>query len=246
MIFSKIVILLLLSNIVIIISKLGLSTGILIVSSTVLVILFLAYNINPANHKTDTKKLKIIIGGCELLKSSVIVFITQVLVYLYLYIFSNISVNPGTTLINTIVGLAVILVIMWNGIIRIVSTSTQLGFLLRISLLIVWWIPLVNIIVILKCCSVVNREFKHEMAKVELNNVRKEKEVCKTKYPILMVHGIFWRDWQFFNYWGRISGELIKNGAVVYYGNQQSAACMEICAQELKDQILNIIDKEKC
>jgi triacylglycerol lipase len=82
--------------------------------------------------------------------------------------------------------------------------------------------------------------------KFELDNQRIESEICKTKYPILLIHGIFWRDWRFFNYWGRIPRELIKNGATIYYGNQQSATSMEICGNEIKQQIFKIIQKEKC
>jgi triacylglycerol lipase len=38
----------------------------------------------------------------------------------------------------------------------------------------------------------------------------------------------------------------MKNGATIYYGNQHSATSMEICANELKEQILKIIEDEKC
>lgn len=239
-------VILLLFNILILKSKYGFSAAVFIISIAILILLFLLFNINPGKYKAASKRLKIMAGGSDLLKISIVVFLAEILIYLYLYIFSKTSVSPGVAIVNTVVGIIVLLILMWNGIIRILSTSTQLGFFMRIMLIIVWWVPLVNIFVILKCCSVVNREYKYEMAKIELNNVRKEKEVCKTRYPILMVHGIFWRDWQFFNYWGRISSELIKNGAVVYYGNQQSATEMEVCAKELKEQILSIVEKEKC
>lgn len=103
-----------------------------------------------------------------------------------------------------------------------------------------------NIIIFVRTCRVARREYLFEVSKIELNSQRAENEVCKTKYPILMVHGIFWRDWQFFNYWGRIPKELIRNGATIYYGNQHSSATMDVCGNELKEQILDIIEKEKC
>jgi triacylglycerol lipase len=127
-----------------------------------------------------------------------------------------------------------------------IATSSQVGIVLKISLFFTWWIPILNVILLWKCCHIVRREYTFEILKIELNNQRKESEICKTKYPILLVHGIFWRDWQLFNYWGRIPRELVKNGATIYYGNQQSATSMEICANELKEQILKIIEKEKC
>jgi triacylglycerol lipase len=105
---------------------------------------------------------------------------------------------------------------------------------------------LLNIFVCWHCCRVAKHEHLFILYKAELNESRKDSDVCKMKYPLLMVHGIFWRDWQIFNYWGRISKELLRNGAVVYYGNQQSAAPMEIGAAELKEQILLILEKEHC
>ncbi len=65
----------------------------------------------------------------------------------------------------------------------------------------------------------------------------KENEICKTKYPILMVHGIFFRDWQVINYWGRVPNELIRNGAEVYYGKQQSANKVSVSATEVAERI---------
>lgn len=61
-----------------------------------------------------------------------------------------------------------------------------------------------------------------------------------------MVHGIFFRDWQLINYWGRIPKELTRNGAVLYYGEQQSSAAVAESAAELRDQIQKIIAETGC
>ena len=66
---------------------------------------------------------------------------------------------------------------------------------------------------------------------------RKENEICKTKYPILMVHGIFFRDWQVINHWGRVPTNLLGNGAEVYYGKQQSANKVSVSATEVAERI---------
>lgn len=47
---------------------------------------------------------------------------------------------------------------------------------------------------------------------------------CETKFPILLVHGIGFRDNQLLNYWGRIPEALKKEGATIYYGGQDSWA----------------------
>ena len=79
-----------------------------------------------------------------------------------------------------------------------------------------------------------------EIGKDQYNKQRKCQQVCATKYPILMVHGVFFRDNKIFNYWGRIPGELKANGAQVFYGNQPSAATIAHCAEDLKERILEI------
>jgi triacylglycerol lipase len=58
-----------------------------------------------------------------------------------------------------------------------------------------------------------------------------------------LVHGVFFRDSKFFNYWGRIPKELETNGATIYYGNHPSAASVAESAQFLKERILQILEK---
>ena len=240
------VFLLLLSNLFLITNVFSLMPIYTVFFVTVLILFFIIFNINPISVKEIPLKLKIMAGGYSLLISTIAVFFAELLLYLYLYIVSDQTISTMTSINNAIVCLIILFILMWNGLIRIICTSRQLSVLMKILIFFVWWIPLVNLIVLLNCCNMIRREYNFELTKIERNNSRKENEECKTKYPILLVHGIFWRDWKLFNYWGRIPSELIKNGATVYYGNQQSAAPMELCAKELKTQILNILAKENC
>ncbi len=43
---------------------------------------------------------------------------------------------------------------------------------------------------------------------------------CRTRYPVVLVHGAGFRDLKWPVYWGRIPNALIRNGASVYYGLQ--------------------------
>ena len=61
-----------------------------------------------------------------------------------------------------------------------------------------------------------------------------------------MVHGVFFRDFQYFNYWGRIPTALETNGARIFYGNHQSAASIEDSAHEISERILNIVSETGC
>ncbi|MBN1698089.1 MAG: hypothetical protein JW881_11295 [Spirochaetales bacterium] len=71
--------------------------------------------------------------------------------------------------------------------------------------------------------------------------------VCKTRYPILMVHGIAYRDdLPLLKYWGRIPGLLRRSGAEVFFGNSESWGSYEKNAELLCGRIGDIVGKTKC
>lgn len=129
------------------------------------------------------------------------------------------------------------------GMIRTAIGSKQTKLLDYVLMLVFLWIPPINVILVFRFYKKARREYCFEAAKAELDNARAENEICKTKYPILMVHGVFFRDWQLFNYWGRVPAALIRNGAEVYYGEQQSARSIADSAAELKETILKVIEE---
>ena len=57
------------------------------------------------------------------------------------------------------------------------------------------------------------------------------------KYPILLVHGMGFRDRKHLNYWGRIPSVLEQEGASVYYGLQDSNGSVEGNAVVLAERI---------
>lgn len=87
----------------------------------------------------------------------------------------------------------------------------------------------------------IRRKCARGLARLERKPVQPENQDCRTKYPIVLVHGIFFRDWQYRNYWGRIPQALEKCGAQLYYGGQQSAAPVAVSAAELRDHIQEIL-----
>lgn len=132
-------------------------------------------------------------------------------------------------------------VVFWNGMIRVYLSSTQIGIKWRVIGLLCGWIPIVNLIVLNQLIHLSSSEAAFENQKLVSNMKRSGEMLCDTKYPILMVHGVFFRDFRYFNYWGRIPGELKKNGARIYYGNHQSAAAVADSGDELKKRILEIL-----
>ncbi len=136
--------------------------------------------------------------------------------------------------------------VFWTGIIMVYLTSIQLGVKMRVIGILCGWIPVVHIFVLVMIIGITAGEAIFEKRKLALNRSRATEQVCRTKYPLLLVHGVFFRDFKFLNYWGRIPGELEQNGATVYYGNHQSAASVMDSAEELARRIDEITQKTGC
>ncbi len=115
--------------------------------------------------------------------------------------------------------------------------------------ILVWtfmWIPVVNFGLALYVRGLAKQEIDHTLHKIRLDQVRVEKQICSTRYPLLLVHGVGFRDFHYFNYWGRIPRELVRNGAKVYYGHQEAWGTVEDNGQILKDKIMEILKDTGC
>ena len=134
-------------------------------------------------------------------------------------------------------------VVFWVGIIIVYISSRQLGFKIRLWGILLGMIPIANLVMLFIILHVTGKEAKTELQKCRLNESRRDAKICQTKYPLLLVHGVFFRDFKHFNYWGRIPDELIKNGASVFYGNHSSAASVDDSAKELEKRILQIVQE---
>ena len=211
---------------------------------------FLYFNVRPIPKEETTKRLWYLASGCELLRLFVISAAVTTAAQLCFLLSWRSGRLAGITLPTVIAGVlwAVLIeaVLFWNGMIRVYLTSVQLGVRTRILAAMVWWIPGVNIWYLAKIIRLTGREAEFETEKWELDEVRAESEVCRTNYPILLVHGVFFRDFKYLNYWGRVPRELKRNGAQVFYGQQQSAASVEDSGRELADRIRAIMEETGC
>lgn len=70
--------------------------------------------------------------------------------------------------------------------------------------------------------------------------------MCDTKYPILMIHGIGFRDFRLFNYWGRIPRQLKRLGAKIYYANQEALGTIEYNGEDIRKRIFEILEENDC
>ena len=198
----------------------------------------------PKDSVGTAARFRIMMGGRRIfLVSLAAVFLQMPLVTLG-WIFRNALQLGRRALIVDLVLTAVLTgFFLLNGAVRIFLTSRRLGIVFRFVILFGFWIPVVNIIIGLYACGIVKREYAHEVQKAALQSVRAESRLCATKYPLLLLHGVGFRDYKYINYWGRIPALLIKNGAVIDYGHQQAWASIESCAAEIKSRLLSFLEK---
>ena len=210
---------------------------------------FLYVNIRPIPRKGPTERIQRLAEGCELLELfCVTAAVTAPLQFIWLCTLSPVGRRGAAAMVffDLLIALPQLFVLFWNGMVRVYLTSVQLGIKYRVLAALCGWIPLVNLWYLVKIIRICGDEVEFETQKWELDVVRAESEVCKTKYPLLMVHGVFFRDFRYLNYWGRIPRELIRNGATVYYGQQQSAAAVEDSGKELAERIRQIVEETGC
>ena len=70
-----------------------------------------------------------------------------------------------------------------------------------------------------------------------------DRKNTKTKYPILMLHGVGFRDLKWPLYWGRIPSVLSDTGSELFYGNQDCWARVEDNAKTIKARIRQILEE---
>ena len=211
---------------------------------TVIFVILLIIFPSLLNKKLLDKKLYVVRDGYRLL----IVFLTNIIldVILYLNIILSYVIDTKALLINTGILILILGAIFWSGIIRVYVSSRQLGVKYRLGGLILGLIPVAHLIMLVIIIKICKDEVEFENQKIELNNSREKNQICKTKYPILLVHGIFFRDFEKLNYWGRIPEELVKNGATIYYGNHSSSLAIKDSAEELANRIKQIVKETGC
>lgn len=208
---------------------------------------FVFINVFPVMlaNKKELLRLRICEGGNLLLKA----FIPSAAIGIAAHILVLVKLLPEgwkTALYSCIVCFLVECIVFWNGIIRVYLTSVQLGLKTRALGLYFGMVPIANLIMLFKIIKTTSAETDLELRKSLDNSERKDAQVCKTKYPILLVHGVFFRDLKLPNYWGRIPKELERNGAVIYYGQHDSASSVADSGEALAKRIKSIVEETGC
>lgn len=134
----------------------------------------------------------------------------------------------------------------WNGILCVYFTSTQMGIKWRVAGALCGMIPILNLIVLAKIIDITSDEVEFEIERESIASNPALADICRTKYPIILVHGVFFRDSRLFNYWGRVPHTLELHGATIHYGKHQSALTVKESARELAARIKLIVERSGC
>ncbi len=204
-------------------------------------VLFIGANIMPSFRKSVKGRLRIESDGADILCAFLVTVVPEAVLAASLSRSADGYIWERFVICALIVWLAE-LIVFWNGIIRVYVTSSMMGAKWRIIGLICGMIPIVHIFALLNIIYVTRCEVDMETSRIKRNKERADKKVCQTKYPLVLVHGVFFRDSKRFNYWGRIPKELEKNGATIYYGGQQSALGIVKSGEELAQTIRSVIE----
>ena len=161
---------------------------------------FLYVNVRPIPKDKPDRRIQRLAAGCELLRLFCVAATATILIQIAWICAISTTDGPGTgvmVVFDLLIALPLLFVLFWNGMIRVYLTSVQLGIKHRVLAALCGWIPLVNLWYLVKIIRICGDEVEFETQKWELDAVRAESEICKTKYPLLMVHwwtgiGMIW------------------------------------------------------
>ncbi|WP_416326492.1 esterase/lipase family protein [[Eubacterium] hominis] len=132
------------------------------------------------------------------------------------------------------------------GAFEIFLVSKRLRIVKRGLLWFFLFLPVIHLPIMIYLRRKAYEEYDHEMIMIDVRKQRAECNVCQTKYPLLLLHGVGFRDLKYVNYWGRIPKELVRNGAIIYYGNQEAFATVKDNAKDIKKRIYEICEEQHC
>ncbi len=198
------------------------------------------------DKSTVNIRIRAMYGGKYLLKYTAVSLVFQTIFYTAAVLNDFWGLPKSYWIPDAVIAGLIILGCGFNGIIRIMVLCRRLGIVKRVLALFLLPVPIVGIFALIGLYRSANAEYDYETTRAACDSQRVESQICATKYPILLVHGMGFRDWKYFNYWGRIPKELIKNGAEIYYGHQEACATIDTNSQLIKNKILEIKSETGC
>lgn len=189
----------------------------------------------------ETTRLYAMRGGEIQLSGCFLCCFIQTFLYYTLIVRCNVDISP-----IFITDLVLTLVFIWllgmSGILRVLLTSSWLSIVKRVMCIILLYIPIIGLFVMVYMARTAALEYEYFGYKIKQEQKRSD-DICQTKYPLVMVHGLGFRDLHYFNYWGRIPKALEKHGATIYYGHQEAWGDIAHNAEDLCQTISKVMSE---
>ena len=148
--------------------------------------------------------------------------------------------STAVKILESVLGILGALLLIGGGSLRIFFTSRRLSVVWRLALLMTWWIPVINLAVLLFACRLVYEEYDCER-ETGADKKCPERIRCLRDKISSSSRTRHWLSGSgYFNYWGRIPAELKRNGAAVYYGSQEAFGTIAYNGEEICRRILAI------
>ena len=193
-------------------------------------------------QSTLPKKLRQLAEGCALYETT---FLTAILLLAEHAVLPALPAALRLPLplffANLFAGVGLLIFPLTVGLLRVLYASEQLDALYRYLILATWWIPLIGIFLNLPTYQAARRELLFVRERHLRNLQRRDRQICRTTFPLLLLHSRFYPDWKPSACWGRIPDALEQNGAVLYYGDPSAATDVSQCAQELQAAIQDVL-----
>lgn len=209
------------------------SSTVLLIALAVLMIGYHFYStirlhIWPLHHKNESGSFRVGVqyGGIFLIRIGIWGFWIQLTHYLFFFAYAP-PKDKWLLTFDIIYTVIFLFLFLLNGCLRIIICCHRLGIVKRVLICLNIWIPVLNLFLIHYLSRAAKDEYAIHVTRNQSAQIRQASLECQTKYPLIMVHGIGFRDLSYFNYWGRAPRYLKQSGATIYYGHQKAWGTIE-------------------
>lgn len=195
-----------------------------------------------ARRDGETVRLRVLWDGRFLTMAGIYALLAQIPIWLFYPRLARRFALPWPLVAADIaVSLLLAAALCANGVLRILCTSKWLNLVRRVVVILLLPLPVIGLFAAWYLCRQARFEYDHGCLMEGVRRVRAESDLCATRYPILLLHGVGFRDLRHFCYWGRIPKELTRLGARLYYGNQEAWGTVEQNAADIRRRVLSIL-----
>lgn len=187
-------------------------------------------------------RVKALGGANPLLVAYGYTLIVQLVVVPVSFLSGAITLPRWLLITNAVYSAGCLLVLYLNGLIRAFATSKSLSILDRVVAAAWLWLPVIGAVLWIRGGRLVRREYLAAVDRVAWEETLVRDDRCATRHPILLLHGVGFRDRDHFNYWGRIPRYLKRHGAQVFYGGQQAFGTIEQNGEHVATRIREVLE----